>query len=116
VIPPAIRAIAEPYGVEVDVNYVQGVPPVVNDNACAEIAGRAVTDVLGEQGVGEAVQSSGGEDFGWYTEEIPGVYLRLGVWDGESPETDLHHPAFAMDERALVIGAAVFDRFARLDR
>lgn len=116
VIPPAIRAIAEPYGVEVDVNYVQGVPPVVNDDACAEIAGRAVTDVLGEQGVGEAVQSSGGEDFGWYTEEIPGVYLRLGVWNGESPETDLHHPAFAMDERALVIGAAVFDRFARLDR
>ena len=116
VIPPAIRAIAEPYGVEVDVNYVQGVPPVVNDDACAEIAVRAVTDVLGEQGVGEAVQSSGGEDFGWYTEEIPGVYLRLGVWDGESPETDLHHPAFAMDERALVIGAAVFDRFARLDR
>ena len=115
-IPPAIRAIAEPYGVQVDVNYVQGVPPVVNDDACAEIAARAVTDVLGEQGVGEALQSSGGEDFGWYTEEIPGIYLRLGVWDGEGPETDLHHPAFAMDERALVIGATVFDRFARLDR
>ncbi|MGV0397156.1 amidohydrolase [Corynebacterium suicordis] len=115
-IPPAIRAIAEPYGVQVDVNYVQGVPPVVNDDACAEIATRAVTDVLGEQGVGEALQSSGGEDFGWYTEEIPGIYLRLGVWDGEGPETDLHHPAFAMDERALVIGATVFDRFARLDR
>ena len=115
-VPPAIKAIAEPFGVEVDINYVQGVPPVVNDDVCAEIAGRAVADVLGEQGVGEAVQSSGGEDFGWYTEEVPGIYLRLGVWDGSSPETDLHHPAFAMDERALIIGAAVFDRFARLDR
>lgn len=115
-IPPAIRAIAEPYGVNVDVNYIQGVPPVVNDDACAEIAARAVTDVLGEQGVGEAAQSSGGEDFGWYTEEIPGIYLRLGVWDAEGPEADLHHPAFMMDERALIIGTAVFDRFARLDR
>lgn len=115
-IPPAIEAIALPFGVGVDVNYVQGVPPVVNDDECAEIAARAVTEVLGEQGVGQAVQSSGGEDFGWYTEEIPGIYLRLGVWDGESPETDLHHPAFAMDERALLIGATVFDSFARLDR
>lgn len=113
---PAIESIAEPYGVKCHVNYVQGVPPVVNDAACAEIASRAVCDVLGETGIGTAVQSSGGEDFGWYTEEIPGIYLRLGVWDGQSPETDLHHPAFVMDERALIIGATVFDRFARLNR
>ena len=112
----AIKSIAEPYGVECKVNYVQGVPPMVNDAACAEIADRAVTDVMGEYGVGTATQSSGGDDFGWYTEEIPGIYLRLDVRDGESPETDLHHPAFVMDERALAIGAAVLDRFARLDR
>lgn len=116
VVPPAISGIAELYGVKAEVNYVQGVPPVVNDEACAQLAAQAVTDVLGEDGVGEADQSSGGEDFGWYTEEIPGIYLRLGVWDGDSDETDLHHPAFMLDERALPIGAAVFDRFARLDR
>lgn len=113
-VPDAVRSIAAPFGVEVDVEYTQGVPPVVNDEACAEIATRAVADVLGENGIGEAVQSSGGEDFGWYTEEIPGIYLRLGVWDGLSEETDLHHPSFMMDERALAIGTAVFDRWARL--
>ena len=90
VVPPAISGIAELYGVKAEVNYVQGVPPVVNDEACAQLAAQAVTDVLGEDGVGEADQSSGGEDFGWYTEEIPGIYLRLGVWDGDSDETDLH--------------------------
>ena len=116
IVPDAIKTIAQPYGVEVDVTYTQGVPPVVNDEACAQLAATAVSDILGDEGVGEATQSSGGEDFGWYTEEIPGIYLRLGVWDGESDETDLHHPSFQMDERALVIGAAVFDRFARLDR
>lgn len=60
--------------------------------------------------------ASGGEDFAWYTEQIPGVYLRLGVWDGESDETDLHHPAFTLDERALQIGARIFEAFARADR
>ena len=44
------------------------------------------------------------------------MYLRLGVWDGESEETDLHHPGFVLDERALAHGARIFDAFARLDR
>ena len=103
-------------GIDAEVEYVQGVPPVVNDPVCAEIAARAVRQVLGEEGVGDAVQSSGGEDFAWYCEEIPGVYLRLGVWDGKSEEKDLHHPRFTLDERAMPHGARIFDAFARLDR
>lgn len=116
VVPDVIRSLAAPLGIEVDVDFVQGVPPVVNDADCAELAATAIREILGEDGIGEAEQSSGGEDFAWYCEEIPGIYLRLGVWDGESEESDLHHPGFRMDERALAIGAAVFDRFARLDR
>ena len=112
----AIEQLAAPWGVGVEVDYVQGVPPVVNDAVCASLAAVAVSDVLGPDGVGPALQSSGGEDFAWYTEEIPGVYLRLGVWDGESEETDLHHPRFRLDERAMIGGARIFDAFARLDR
>lgn len=112
----AVESIASTYGVRAEVEYVQGVPPVVNDDACAELAATAVEQVLGADGVGPATQSSGGEDFAWYTEEIPGVYLRLGVWDGESAESDLHHPAFMLDERALPHGARILDSFARLDR
>lgn len=112
----AVESIASTYGVRAEVEYVQGVPPVVNDERCAELAATAVEQVLGADGVGPATQSSGGEDFAWYTEEIPGVYLRLGVWDGESAESDLHHPAFMLDERALPHGARILDSFARLDR
>ncbi|PAY21897.1 N-acyl-L-amino acid amidohydrolase [Dietzia natronolimnaea] len=112
----AVESIAATYGVRAEVEYVQGVPPVVNDQACADLAASAVEKVLGPDGVGTAVQSSGGEDFAWYTEEIPGVYLRLGVWDGESEETDLHHPGFVLDEAALPHGARIFDAFARLHR
>ena len=117
---PLVREAAERvgalYGDRTEVAYGQGVPPVVNDDECAELAARAVASVLGPGGVGPAVQSSGGEDFAWYTEEIPGVYLRLGVWAGESGETDLHHPGFVLDERALPHGAHILDAFARTDR
>ena len=116
VVRESIEHLAALYKIRAEVDYVQGVPPVVNDAECAELAAQAVESVLGPEGVGTADQSSGGEDFAWYTEEIPGVYLRLGVWDGESEETDLHHPAFVLDERALAHGARIFDAFARLDR
>lgn len=112
----AARQIGAQYGVRTEVEYVQGAPPVVNDDDCADLAARAVESVLGPGSVGPAEQSSGGEDFAWYTEEIPGVYLRLGVWDGESAETDLHHPAFRLDERALPHGARILDAFAREGR
>ncbi|MCY1658753.1 MULTISPECIES: M20 family metallopeptidase [Dietzia] len=111
-----VERIGALYGARTEVEYIQGVPPVVNDDECADLAAKAVQSVLGTDGVGTADQSSGGEDFAWYTEEIPGVYLRLGVWDGESEETDLHHPGFVLDERALAHGARIFDAFARLDR
>ncbi|KAA0918374.1 M20 family metallopeptidase [Dietzia sp. ANT_WB102] len=112
----AIEHLAALYEIRAEVDYIQGVPPVVNDADCAELAAQAVESVLGSEGVGSADQSSGGEDFAWYTEEIPGVYLRLGVSDGESEETDLHHPGFVLDERALAHGARIFDAFARLHR
>jgi len=32
---------------------------------------------------------------------------RLGVWDGEGPQLDLHQPNFDIDERALAIGVRV---------
>lgn len=112
----AVEHLAALYKIRAEVEYVQGVPPVVNDADCAELAARAVESVLGPEGVGTAQQSSGGEDFAWFTEQIPGVYLRLGVWDGESEETDLHHPAFRLDERALLHGARILAEFARLDR
>lgn len=112
----AVEHLSALFGVRTELEYVQGVPPVVNDPECADLAARAVEAVLGPDGVGKAEQSSGGEDFAWYTEEIPGVYLRLGVWDGQSDETDLHHPGFVLDERALPHGARIFDAFARTDR
>jgi amidohydrolase len=32
---------------------------------------------------------------------------RLGVWSGQGPQLDLHHPSFDIDERALALGVRV---------
>ena len=41
-------------------------------------------------GVGEHRAASGGEDFAWYLEQVPGAMARLGVWSGTGPMRDLH--------------------------
>ena len=60
--------------------------------------------MLGTDGVGTADQSSGGEDFAWYLEHVPGAMARLGVWSGHGPMRDIHQPTFDLDERALPVG------------
>ncbi|RJQ70777.1 amidohydrolase [Pseudonocardiaceae bacterium YIM PH 21723] len=93
-----------PTGVQHDFQYHRGTPPVVNDRESTELLRSAVADALGAEGVAETEQSSGGEDFGWYLEHIPGSFARLGVWSGQGAKYDLHQPTFELDERALFVG------------
>ncbi|MBJ8348924.1 amidohydrolase [Antrihabitans sp. YC2-6] len=93
-----------PYEVRHEVIYDQGVPPVTNTVECAADLRVAIEHVVGPDNLREAQQSSGGEDFGWYLEHVPGAMARLGVWDGTSPIQDLHQPNFVLDERSMAFG------------
>ena len=55
---------------------------------------------------------SGGEDFAWYLEHVPGAMARIGVWPGHGPMRDLHQPTFDLDERALPFGVRVLTQAA----
>lgn len=100
----AVREVAAPYGADVEVVHVRGVPPVVNHaNAVAELAAAAAT--ISPDAICHAEQSLGGEDFGWFVEKVPGALARLGVAPpGRAGAIDLHHPAFDVDERCLEVG------------
>lgn len=63
-----------------------------------------ITAALGEQALTGTPQSSGGEDFGWYLEHVPGSFARLGVHSNVVRPKDLHQPTFELDERALLVG------------
>lgn len=103
----SIAQIVGPYGVRAEINYVRGVPPVVNDHRSTQILGRAVETVLGERGHVATVQSLGGEDFAWYLETVPGAMARLGTRTPGGPTYDLHQGDLRIDERAVSVGARV---------
>ncbi|MET9493274.1 amidohydrolase [Streptomyces sp. NPDC006552] len=112
----AVQEIADLYRAKPVVNYVRGVPPVVNDPAVTELLREAMTARRGVDSVEGTLQSLGGEDFSWYLEHVPGAMARLGV---KSPEDrtsrDLHQGDFDVDESAITVGVELFTAAALLD-
>jgi amidohydrolase len=102
-----IDQVVAPYGVVAEVDYVRGVPPVVNETSSTHILGRAVEQVVGEDCHVYTPQSLGGEDFAWYLETVPGAMARLGTRTPGGPTYDLHQGDLKVDERATTIGAKV---------
>lgn len=102
-----VESLLIPTGVGFELDHRRGVPPVVNDQDSTQLLRAGIEAALGADALTGTPQSSGGEDFGWYLERIPGSYARLGVWPGEGPMCDIHQPTFKADERALPTGVRV---------
>jgi amidohydrolase len=104
-----VDAIASVYGAKTELNYVRGVPPVINDEAVVDMLRAAARRACGEDGVVPVEQSLGGEDFSWYLQQAPGAMARLGVrTPGDLIQRDLHQPSFLADESAIAVAVRFF--------
>jgi amidohydrolase len=101
-----IDAAVAPYGAEVELRYIRGVPPVVNDARSVALLEAAAVEALGAGSAVPTEQSLGGEDFAWFLERVPGALARLGTRAaGEvGRHLDLHSGRFDVDERAIEVG------------
>ncbi|WP_435866091.1 amidohydrolase [Streptomyces xinghaiensis] len=112
----AIDEIATLGGAKSEINYVRGVPPVVNEHGATELLADAMTARRGADAVEDTEQSLGGEDFSWYLERVPGAMARLGVRrPGDTSRRDLHCGDFDVDENAIRVGVELFTAAALLD-
>ncbi|WP_225825150.1 amidohydrolase [Streptomyces naphthomycinicus] len=112
----AIDEIASLHRAKSEINYMRGVPPVVNDRESTELLRRAMVARRGMQSVESTEQSLGGEDFSWYLEHVPGALARLGVRrPGERTVRDLHQGDFDADEHAITVGVEMFTAAVFLD-
>ena len=102
-----VDQILAPVGVEHELTYNRGVPPVLNDDVATALLASAAQSI-DPQAVVQAPQSSGGEDFSWYLEKVPGSMARLGCWSGEGEQHDLHMGDLIVDERAIGVGFKLF--------
>ncbi|MDF9843484.1 MULTISPECIES: amidohydrolase [unclassified Paenibacillus] len=91
--------VAAALGATAKVRWIEGPPPVINDEALAAL-GVEAAEALGYQAV-KAVPSPAGEDFAFYQRELPGLFVFVGT----NGSREWHHPAFNLDEQALPVAA-----------
>ena len=109
------KAAAAVYGAECEFTYRRCTPAMINCSAETELMRRAVSQVFGQEALQGLEKSTGGEDFAWFLERIPGSYVRVGARNEAAGKCwPHHHECFDVDEEALVNGAAVFCQTALL--
>ena len=107
--------VARANGAEASFETLEGEPVLVNDAPLTDLVRRAASDILGAERVTEMRRPSmGSEDFAYYARVVPGTMFRLGIRNEEAGMVHpLHHPEFAVDERAIPVGASVMLAAAR---
>lgn len=101
--------IAKTFRGEAKVEFLYGMPPLVNDTAlCGELKAYC-TELLGESKVKEMPYFNGSEDFCRISEQIPAMLMTLGVGSvQEGYERGIHHPSMRINEDVLPTGSAVY--------
>ena len=92
-------------GAQVDALVDVGYPSVDNNPDLTKIGRSIAEDYLGLNNVEETELRMGAEDFGYYTQAIPGCFFRLGVRNEQKGYVNnVHTPNFMADEDAIEIG------------
>lgn len=100
------EGVAEAFGLQAAVRWVEGPPPVMNDAALSELGWKAAT-AAGITPV-QPVPSPAGEDFAEYQQVVPGLFVFMGT---AGPQ-EWHHPAFDLNEQAIPVSVDFFTRLA----
>jgi amidohydrolase len=112
----AAGALGALYGADVDVDYTDRLPPVVNHPGAVALARDAAADLYGADAVRDLpLPSMGGEDFAFYLERVPGAMVRVGSASGPETRYPLHHTRFDVDEGALPRAARLMAETLRRD-
>ncbi|MDQ6610420.1 MAG: M20 family metallopeptidase, partial [Bacteroidota bacterium] len=102
-------------GAEADILIDVGYPTVYNNEALSSYAKTIATDFIGKNNVEETEVRMGAEDFGYYSQQIPGCFFRLGTANSEKRTTyGVHTPTFNIDEDAIEIGMGIMATFGAL--
>ena len=95
-------------GAEIDLLIDVGYPTVYNNEELNTMAESFAAEYAGSGNVEESELRMGAEDFGYYSQVIPGCFYRLGAGNVSKGITSgVHTPTFNIDEDAIELGAGM---------
>jgi amidohydrolase len=108
-----VDGVAAAYGASALLEMFYGYPPVVNEPALAANFARFVRETSAIP-VTAPPPTMGGEDFAYFAQRVPGVMVRLGIYNERAGSIHPgHSPQFRLDEDAIPTGIATLVAFAR---
>ena len=109
------EGIAASAGATVEVTLTTGYPVTENNVALTEQMMPSIRRAVGADRVGVAPMVTGSEDFSYFQEKVPGVFMFLGVTPRDQDYTKAaqnHSPYFFADESALPAGVRTLSSLA----
>ena len=95
-------------GAEIDFKVDVGYPTVDNEPLITEAAWKLADTYMGASNVEETEKRMGAEDFGYYSQVIPGCFFRLGVRnESKGIIHNVHTPHFNIEEEAIENGVGM---------
>ncbi|MDX1655565.1 MAG: amidohydrolase, partial [Candidatus Competibacteraceae bacterium] len=105
--------IADSAGAQAEVQIEQYSPVLYNDPALVQRMVPTLQRVAGAENVKEALPITPSEDFAFFSEQIPGFYIFLGVnKPGVEQAAPVHNPNFFVNEDVLALGVRALSAMA----
>lgn len=103
------KSVGEMFGGEIDCQINKGYPFLKNHEGLTQNLINNSTEYLGAENIIDLDIWMAAEDFSYYSQEVPSTFYRLGIRNEERGIVNsVHHPAFDIDEDALLTGAGLF--------
>lgn len=95
-------------GAEIELHIDVGYPAVYNHEALHHATKELAVQWMEAENVEETEIRMGAEDFGFYSQLVPGCFFRLGTANAAKGITaGVHTPLFDIDEEAIAIGMGI---------
>ena len=108
-----IEGIALAYGGEASISFQNNASITYNDESLTAQILPSLQTAAGKDNVAIMKATTGGEDFSYFQEKVPGVYFFLGgMTPGNKGSFPHHTPDFIIDESGLLLGVKAFTQIA----
>jgi amidohydrolase len=94
------------FGAQIELEYREGYPTVINDESEAVRFEAVAKQLFGEDGTLQSELIMAGEDFSYYLQQKKGFFMFVGAGNDECGASYAHHhPKFDIDERSMLNSA-----------
>lgn len=108
-----VKSTAAAYRASAELEYIPLVPPTINDETIAAIGQQAAKKVMGEGCLANSPATTGGEDFSYFMQKVPGAIALLGTGSEACGAVWPNHSGnFCVDEQQLLKGAILYAQTA----